>query len=105
MENAESLRGCGREKSVQYKIVIFMLRIMMDYWVERGFIFTGARLSFITNYSLFNFLKVLWIFLYFICLEFSKFFTQDKVPIHFKGHGRTIIAGQFPKPYSSKDLS
>jgi hypothetical protein len=47
-------------------------------------------------------LKVLQVFLYCICLESSKFSTQDNVPIHFEGDGRIIIARQIPKPYRSK---
>jgi hypothetical protein len=91
---------------VQYRTAFFMLRIMTDYWVARGFIFfTEVRLPFVMTFSFFQLLESPSGFRLFICLEFSKFSTQDKVPTHFEGDSRTIIAGRFLKPYRSKDLS
>jgi hypothetical protein len=78
---------------------------MTDYWVARGFTFTGVRLPFVMTFSFFQLLETPSGFPLFICLEFSKFSTQDKVPNHFDSDSRTITAGQFLKPYRSKDLS
>jgi hypothetical protein len=72
---------------------------MTDYWVAKGFIFTGVRLPFLTTFSFFQLLESPSGFFLFICLEFFKISTQDKVPIHFEGDSQTIIVGQFLKPY------